>query len=243
MATTTHKPPMILQPMRRVYVFSIVTRFFHWINALAILVLAGTGFIIGNPPSFMTTSEAWEGYWFGMIRYIHFVTAYVFVINFMVRIYWLFKGNRFEKWRNFVPTSKAFLHEMKEVIQIDVLMTKNKHLVSLGHNSLAGFSYLMLFLLMAAQIITGFGLYAAMSDSWFAGLFTWVVPFFGNDASVRVWHHIFMYGFIVFTMVHVYLVFYHDYVEGRGEVSSMFGGWKFVEKDCIDEKDCTDFHR
>ena len=27
---------------------------------------------------------------------------------------------------------------------------------------------------------------------------------------------------------HVYLVFYHDWLEGRGEVSSMFGGYKFV---------------
>jgi Ni/Fe-hydrogenase 1 B-type cytochrome subunit len=29
----------------------------------------------------------------------------------------------------------------------------------------------------------------------------------------------------------VYLVFYHDYVEGRGEISSMGGGWKFIEEE------------
>jgi Ni/Fe-hydrogenase 1 B-type cytochrome subunit len=30
----------------------------------------------------------------------------------------------------------------------------------------------------------------------------------------------------------VYLAFYHDYIEGRGTVSSIIGGWKFdrVEK-------------
>jgi len=28
----------------------------------------------------------------------------------------------------------------------------------------------------------------------------------------------------------VYLVFYHDYVEGRGTMSSMVGGWKFEKK-------------
>jgi Ni/Fe-hydrogenase 1 B-type cytochrome subunit len=39
-----------------------------------------------------------------------------------------------------------------------------------------------------------------------------------------------MWFFIIFAMVHVYLVFYHDYVEGRGVISSMAGGWKFVEK-------------
>jgi Ni/Fe-hydrogenase 1 B-type cytochrome subunit len=31
-------------------------------------------------------------------------------------------------------------------------------------------------------------------------------------------------------VIHVYLVFYHDYVEGRGVISSMAGGWKFVER-------------
>ncbi len=240
-STTPH--PMQLHPMRRVFVFSVVTRFFHWINALAVLVLAITGYVIGNPPAFMNAGEASEGYWFGTTRYIHFIAAYIFLFNFLIRIVWMFAGNRFENWRNFIPTSKAFVREMIDVIKIDVLLLKKKHVVSLGHNSLAGVSYLMLFLLMAAQIATGFGLYAAMSDSWIAGLFTWVVPLFGSDASVRLWHHIFMWGFIIFTMVHVYLVFYHDYVEGRGEVSSMFGGWKFVENECVDEKECTDFQR
>ena len=28
----------------------------------------------------------------------------------------------------------------------------------------------------------------------------------------------------------MYLVFYHDYVEARGVMSSMVGGWKFVEQ-------------
>jgi len=27
--------------------------------------------------------------------------------------------------------------------------------------------------------------------------------------------------------VHIYLAFYHDYIEGRGTVSSIIGGWKF----------------
>ena len=240
---TTYQPTTGFHPMRRVFVFSLVTRLFHWINAVSIVVLCVTGYLIGDPPAILTAHEASQGFWFGTVRYIHFVTAYIFLFNFIVRIYWLFKGNRFERWRNFVPTSKAFFKEMADVIKIDVLLIKNKHLVSLGHNSLAGISYLILFVLMLAQIITGFGLYEAMSDSWIGSLFTWVVPLFGSDALVRVWHHMFMWGFIVFTMVHVYLVFYHDYVEGRGEVSSMFGGWKFVERECVDDKECTDFNR
>ena len=46
-------------------------------------------------------------------------------------------------------------------------------------------------------------------------------------------HHLFMWFFILFTIIHVYLVFYHDYVEGRGEISSMGGGWKFIEEEAF----------
>lgn len=49
----------------------------------------------------------------------------------------------------------------------------------------------------------------------------------GGDFAVRHWHHIFMWFFVLFAVVHVYLVFYQDYVEGRGTTSSMVGGWKF----------------
>jgi len=44
-----------------------------------------------------------------------------------------------------------------------------------------------------------------------------------------------MWFFIIFSMIHVYLVFYHDYVEGRGTLSSMGGGWKFIEKDNLND--------
>jgi Ni/Fe-hydrogenase 1 B-type cytochrome subunit len=40
-----------------------------------------------------------------------------------------------------------------------------------------------------------------------------------------------MWFFVVFVIIHVYLVFYHDYVEGRGTTSSMVGGYKFERED------------
>jgi Ni/Fe-hydrogenase 1 B-type cytochrome subunit len=48
-----------------------------------------------------------------------------------------------------------------------------------------------------------------------------------------------MWFFILFAVVHVYLVFYHDYVEGRGEISSMGGGWKFIEEDVFEKNKHT----
>jgi len=45
-----------------------------------------------------------------------------------------------------------------------------------------------------------------------------------------------MWGFIFFIMIHVYLVLYHDWLEGRGETSSMFSGFKFVRKERLVKK-------
>jgi Ni,Fe-hydrogenase I cytochrome b subunit len=38
-------------------------------------------------------------------------------------------------------------------------------------------------------------------------------------------------GVIVFAIIHVYLVFFQDYVERRGATTSMIGGRKFIDKD------------
>ena len=43
-----------------------------------------------------------------------------------------------------------------------------------------------------------------------------------------------------FAIVHIYLVFYHDYIEQRGETSSIIGGWKFIEEDIADKEEVTE---
>lgn len=217
--------------LRRVFVWELPVRFYHWLNALSILILIGTGYLIGNPPALMSNTEASFRYVFGTIRFLHFVAAYIFFFNFLFRLYWGFVGNKYAHWKNFIPTSKKFLQEMWQVIRIDILLQKNKEHMSVGHNALAGFIYFLTFIAFMIQCITGFGLYASMSDWWLPGMFVWVSNLVGGDFALRNIHHAAMWFFIIFTIVHVYLVFYHDYVEGRGEISSMGGGWKFIEEE------------
>ena len=90
-----------------------------------------------------------------------------------------------------------------------------------------------MFLVFLFQVVSGFAMYASMSKAWFPQLFKWAVPLFGGDYGLRQWHYMAMWFFIIFTIVHVYLVFYHDYVEGHGVMSSMVGGWKFVRPDTL----------
>lgn len=222
--------------LRRVFVWELPVRVYHWINALAIVALCVTGYLIGNPPGIMSQEEASFRYLFGTIRYIHFISAYIFFFNMIFRIYWGFVGNKYANWRNFIPTSKKYFQEIWNVLRIDILLRKNKEHLSVGHNALAGFTYFIMFLAFLLQAVTGFGLYASMSDWWFPDMFVWVSDLFGGDFALRNWHHAAMWFFIVFAMIHIYLVLYHDYVEGRGEVSSMFGGWKFIEEEVFEEE-------
>jgi Ni/Fe-hydrogenase 1 B-type cytochrome subunit len=223
------------EKFRRVYVWEFPVRLYHWVNALCVVVLCVTGYLIGRPLAITYSSEAYQQYWFGTVRFLHFVTAFVFFFNFLVRLYWGFVGNQYAKWSNFIPHHRAQWREMIEVMKVDVLQTRVQGLITLGHNALAGLIYFLSFLAFLFQSLTGFALYSSMSQARLPRLFAWITPLMGGDFAVRQWHHIFMWFFIWFTLVHVYLVFYHDYIEGRGTTSSMVGGWKF-DSDIRDEK-------
>ncbi|MBX7152979.1 Ni/Fe-hydrogenase, b-type cytochrome subunit [bacterium] len=217
--------------IRRHYVWQLPVRVYHWVNAVCVTVLCITGYFIGSPLALQSGSEASFGYWFGTVRFIHFVTAFVFFFNFVGRIYWGFVGNSYARWNNFLVFHKSQWREIIDVLKVDILQAKAQPLESIGHNALASLTYFLTFIAFLFQCMTGFGMYAAMSDSWLPRLFAWIVPMMGGDFAVRQWHHMAMWFFIIFSFIHVYLVFYHDYVEGRGVLSSMVGGWKFIEKE------------
>jgi len=196
-----------------------------------VMVLAGTGLLIGHPLAFMSSGDASSSYWFGTVRFLHFGSAYVFCYALVLRLYWLLVGNRYARWTAFVPVGRfrAYLTDVKKVLRTDVLQIERPPLDFVGHNPLAATVYFLIFVLSLFQIATGFTLYAPMSLAWLPQIFAWVSPFMGGDAIVRLWHHTAAWVFLLFLAVHVYLVIFHDVVESRGELSSMVGGSRFVE--------------
>jgi Ni/Fe-hydrogenase 1 B-type cytochrome subunit len=219
---------------RRVYVWELPVRLYHWVNAVCLVVLCITGYLIGAPMRVSYAAEAYQQYWFGWVRFLHFLAAFLYFFNFSARIYWGFVGNKYARWYNFFPLKAAQRREIVDVIKTDVLQTRLHGAISTGHNALAAFVYFLTFVVFLIQSITGFALYSSMSHSMLPRAFVWVVPLMGGEYRVRYWHHTFMWFFVVFTIVHVYLSFYHDYIEGRGTISSIVGGWKF-ERDNGDE--------
>lgn len=217
------------KPLREVYVWELPVRLFHWINALCILILCITGFMIGDPPAFQSSGQAYDQYWFGQVRYIHFIFAFIFTFNFIFRLYWGFVGNVFSRWYNYIPLHKSQWIQMYNVLRVDILQIKNRPVATIGHNSMASTIYFLLFLAFIAQVFTGFALIEPMSTNYLPGwLFTWISPILGGDMMVRQIHHFLMWFFILVAIVHVYLVIYHDYIDSEGITSSMIGGWKFI---------------
>ncbi len=226
---------------KRVYVWELAVRLFHWLTVFSLITLVITGFIIADPPAFNMNVEASNSYWFGYVRMIHFATAYVLIANLVFRIYWAFAGNQFANWRNFIPYSKKGIQNILHVLKVDIFLFKDKEHklsnISIGHNYLAAFSYFIMTLFFIFQVMTGLGLMADTSTWFFPKMFHWIVPFLGGDIKARYWHHILTWIFMAFVVVHVYLVLFHDYLEARGEASAMISGYKFVRAERIEESE------
>src|SRR5512146_2969515 len=77
--------------VRSVYVYEAPVRAWHWINALAIVVLAITGYFIGTPLH-STPGEASDHYLMGYIRFAHFAAGMVLAVALLGRAYWAFVG-------------------------------------------------------------------------------------------------------------------------------------------------------
>ena len=224
---------MATQDYRRAYVWQLPVRIFHWVNALSITLLIITGLLISHPPAIMSANEASEQFWFGYIRKIHFMSAYLMVAVLLMRVYWAFKGNKYSEWKVFFPFNKEGLTNVWHTIKYDVFLQNPKvydykKSVSVGHNNIAAISYLIMFVMAIVMIFTGFGLYSDNSTWFLPKMFAWVPEFLGGDMNTRVLHHLTMWIFILFALVHVYLVLFHDWLEGHGESSAMISGYKFV---------------
>lgn len=221
--------------LREVYVWQVPVRFFHWFNALCIVILCVTGYIIGDPPAVQHATEAIHNYWFGYVRLTHLVTGMLFTLNIAFRVYWSFAGNHFAHWQNFIPLTKRQWVSIFKTVKVDVLLLTKHPVHDIGHNSLAATTYFGLFLLSIVQILTGFMMMFVTTNNVAQPTTTWMLFGLNGFFVVRYIHHFLMWAFILFMIIHVYLVFYHDYIERNGIASSMIGGWKFIQEDVVED--------
>jgi Ni/Fe-hydrogenase 1 B-type cytochrome subunit len=209
-----------------VFVYEAPVRLWHWLNALCIVTLAITGYLIASPlPS--VSGEASANFLMGYIRFAHFTAAYIFTIGFLVRLYWAIVGNEHAKQLFVLPISSSqwwsgLWHELRWYLFLDKQARRY-----VGHNPL-GHLFMFLFVTVTGtlMIITGFALYSEGQGlgSWQDLLFGWVIPFFGGSQAVHSWHHLGMWGIVCFVIIHVYTAIREDILSRQTMISAMISG-------------------
>jgi Ni/Fe-hydrogenase 1 B-type cytochrome subunit len=212
----------------RLYVWQIPVRITHWLTAGCIVILSLTGGYIADPflippgGSVMTT-----------IRVIHMVTAVTLVASGLLRTLWLLVGNRFSRWSAFFPTSRNQATEVFRQAGFYMFLRKEIPRI-LGHNQLAAAAYLVLWLLLLVETVTGFALDGLLGTEPGATLFWWLRELLGPQ-TIRLIHHLAMWAILAIALFHIYSSVLVDQLEKNGLMASIFSGYKFVTREEIVE--------
>jgi Ni/Fe-hydrogenase 1 B-type cytochrome subunit len=176
--------------IRRVQVWGGVQRLLHWALALCVLALLASGWLAGwrDLPFRAQASGA------------HANTGYVLALLLLVRAYLLFFGTRAEHWRDCVP-GKVQRGAVADMLRFYLTGTRSLLPAYYAHNPLWGPVYLLLYLLLALQAISGI-----------LGLQEWHLLGFRLIAGLA--------------LLHLVAVFLHDWKGTGSEVSAMISGYK-----------------
>ncbi len=213
---------------KKVYVWEFVVRIAHWLIVASMIVLGVTGFYIGSPFIF-APGEAFYKYVMGAMRFAHFTASFFLAVAFILRVYWFIVGNEYARFTGLFPVSKDQLRGMwRQFLYYTFISNKRPHYI--GHNPIAGLSYLVIYFLIFLQGLTGLALYAESNPGglWWT-LFSWLFAIAPNNV-LRLVHHLLMWIFLAFFMLHLYLGTLNDILERSGIISSMVTGYKSFEE-------------
>ena len=213
----------------RVYVWELPVRVTHWLIVLSIAVLSATGIYIGRP--FITVSgPAGQHFVTGWAKVIHSYGAIVFTLSVLARVGWMFTGNKYAHWDKFIPVHPLRLHGVWPTLKF-YLFALRKPPGFVGHNPLAGVTYLLVFGLYLVAIATGFTMYSASARIGSPmRLFAFLIPLLGGLQTAHWIHHIVMWLLLGFTVHHVYSGILMSIIEANATMESMFSGYKFVPR-------------
>ena len=223
------------------------TRWFHWINLLAVLGLVGTALVIlfGNELGLSAPGKV-------ALKSIHVSLGYVMTINLLWRLVWAFLGNRYARWCGILPGGPGYLTALRAYVASFFSGEPQQYV---GHNPLARIGVAPLFLLLLVQVATGLviagtDLYWPPFGHWFAA---WVAAP-GVDPSLVVpgatelvdkasydamrafrspfveVHELAFYALVVLIVLHVIAVVATEVHEGGSITSAMFTGRKILSR-------------
>jgi Ni/Fe-hydrogenase 1 B-type cytochrome subunit len=223
-ATTEHGS------VERVHVWEWPVRLAHWLIVGAIGVLAATGIYIGNP-FLPVEGEATRHFVMGTIKSIHFVAGMVFTVAVLGRLLWMFAGNPYARWHQFLPLTRRRLQGWWRTLAFYVFLRRDSP-AYVGHNPLAGSVYTLVYGLCLLMIATGFAMASAGAhvDSMLAS-FQFLIPLVGGLQMAHFLHHVSMWLLLGFAAHHVWSAFLIGTEERSSLIDSIFSGYKVLTPD------------
>ncbi len=185
-------------PLQRTYIWSAPLRLSHALLALTVPALWATGWFMQHVPGHYLAA-----------RDYHLLAAWPLVVGLGLRLVLLFTGhNTAAGWRDLLPASWA---GVRDTLRFYVTLGQLPLPRWYAHNPLWGPLYLLLFLVLALQIATGFLLARDL---------------FPGGWSPRALHDP-LAGLIgAFALLHVLAALVHDWRSGNSDVSAMLHGWR-----------------
>ncbi|NKF49200.1 Ni/Fe-hydrogenase, b-type cytochrome subunit [Shewanella sp. WXL01] len=217
MATTaTHTRQLIFTPAIRI---------FHWLRALAILVLVLTGFYLSWP--FLVAPATNDIQVQSYIRFAHVVFGFVLTAITIVRFYLFFFSRNDIERRSF-----------KDVMSLNSWIVQLKSYIWMGHLNKAGIygplqfvTYVAISFVALFICITGLVLYANVYHEGLGGALwdvsAWFTAQMGGLANIRIWHHYLTWAFIVFVVIHVYMAVWSGIRFKHNSVDSIVSGYDY----------------
>ena len=215
----------------RLYVWEWTVRITHWVIFLSIVVLTVTGYYLYVP---FLTSKASHQFVTATMRFIHEVAGFVFIAALIVRIYWFFAGNVWARWPQFLPLGRRRWYDFKAQLAYYVFLRRDPPF-SVGHNPLAGVTYLVVFFIMFVEILTGLALFQHVQPNKTLGYFIDWLPRLISIRYLRGIHFFIMFALWAFFIHHVYSAILIGLEERSGLVRSIFTGYKFFSGKKLNE--------
>ena len=206
-----------------------IVRATHWLNAVLLLGLIGSGLQIygayahfGPRGAPYPLPNPWDGEgfpqwarlggWLAAGLNWHFALAWPFVLTGVLYVGFLVLTG---EWRSLLFRFRDLGPAWQ--MQRYYLGLRTDHPPQGKHNALQKLAYTSIVLVGALATASGFAIYKPVQLAWLTGLF-------GGYELARYWHFVFVWVFVAFTLVHVALVLLVDPASLRAIITGWYRG-------------------
>ena len=171
----------------------------------------------------------------GNSSFVHELFGFVLIAVVIMRVYWFFAGNRWARWRAWVPVKREQWRSMYSMVLYYTYQRREPY-PEIGHNSLAASFYLGVVFLLVVECVTGIVLFSVVRGSHFLTLMVGWIPRIIDIQYIRTVHYFLMFLFMAFLIHHVYSAVLVSMEQKNGLMESIFTGWKFVSRQLVEEE-------